>query len=311
MRVIRSLDAIDIDSDVVLTVGTFDGVHRGHQHLLQRLVARAREVCHLSGALTFDPHPRALLRPEAPLTILSSLEERIAMLRRLGLDLLVVQPFTIDLANTPAADFSVELCDRLHMRELWVGAGFVMGRQREGTVSQLQELAHRLGFTLHVVEPLRDDGRPISSTRIRTLLSQGDVSEAARLLGRLYAVSGRVGAGAERGQTLGFRTANLRVSPERTMPASGVYAVWASFCGRRVRGVANLGVRPSFGGGERLLEVHLLDYEGNLYGRILHIEFAQRLRAERFFDDAAGLVGQIRRDIVRARALLIDTTSRG
>ena len=311
MRVIRSLDAIDIDSDVVLTVGTFDGVHRGHQHLLQRLVARAREVCHLSAALTFDPHPRALLRPEAPLTILSSLEERTAMLQRLGLDLLVVQPFTSDLANTPAADFSAALCDRLHMRELWVGAGFVMGRQREGTIAQLQELAHRLGFTLRVVEPLRDDGSPISSTRIRTLLAQGNVSEAAKLLGRLYAVSGGVVGGAERGQTLGFRTANLRVSPERAMPASGVYAVWASVCGQRFRGVANLGIRPSFGGGERLLEVHLLDYEGNLYGKILHIEFAQRLRSERFFADAAGLVDQIRRDILRARALLIEAPPGG
>ena len=310
MRVIHSLDGTGIDSDVVLTIGTFDGVHRGHQHLLHKLVAHAREARQLSVALTFDPHPRALLRPEAPLTVLSTLEERTTILETLGLDLLIVLPFTSNLASTPAADFVAMLCDRLHMRELWVGAGFAMGRQREGGVAQLQELTHHLGYALRVVKPLRDDGRPISSTRIRTLLSQGNVAEAARLLGRHYSVSGRVVRGSERGQSLGFRTANLRVSPERTLPANGVYAVWVLVSGHRFQGVGNLGVRPSFGGGEHVLEVHLLDYEGSLYGETLGTEFVQYLRDERRFDVAAALVDQIRRDILRARASLTGTTSR-
>jgi len=304
MKVLSSLENAKLDADAVVTIGTFDGVHRGHQYLVEQLVRRARETQRLSAVLTFHPHPRTVLSPDARPAYLSSPEERAAILGSLGLDLLVILPFTREVASTPAEAFIGQLYDKLRLRELWVGADFALGRGRQGNVSHLQLLASELGYTLQVIAPLYDGGEPISSTRIRNLLLKGRVEEVTRLLGRPYAVSGSVVKGVQRGRSLGFRTANLRLDPERAAPADGVYAVWAVVDGERHRGVANLGVRPSFGAGERLLEVHLLDYNGDLYGRKTVIEFVRWLRPEMRFDDASALVEQIRRDIVEAQAAL-------
>lgn len=304
MRVLHSLDDARPAAETVVTIGTFDGVHRGHQYLVEQLVRRARETQRLSVALTFHPHPRLVLHPDARPAYLSSPEERAAILGALGLDLLVILPFTQEMANTPAEDFIAQLCEKLRLRELWVGADFALGRGRQGDVSHLQALAAKLGYTLHVIAPLYDGSEPISSTRIRSLLSQGRIEEVAKLLGRPYAVSGSVVKGVQRGRSLGFRTANLQLDPERAAPADGVYAVWAVVDGQRHRGVANLGVRPSFGPGERLLEVHLLDYNEDLYGKETIIEFVRRLRPEMRFEDVNALIEQIRRDIVAARAAL-------
>jgi len=294
----------DPGSDVVLTIGTFDGVHRGHQHLLRQLVHRAQETRHLSVVLTFSPQPRLLLHSEMQPAYLTTPQEKAALLESLGLGLLVLLPFTRALAETPAETFVRALYDRLRMRELWVGAGFALGRGRRGDTTVLQALASQLGYVLRVVAPVRDDGQAISSTRIRRLLLQGQVEEAARLLGRLYALSGQVDTGAQRGRSLGIRTANLRIAGQKVLPANGVYAIWVLAGNERHQGVANLGVRPSFGGGERLLEAHLLDYDGDLYEKRLTVEFVQRLRPEIRFDDVDALVRQIHRDIADARAVL-------
>ena len=304
MRIVHSIDIDEPETDVILTIGTFDGVHRGHQHLLEQLVSHARRTRQLSAVLTFYPHPRTLLHPEFRPTCLSTPEERAAIMESLSLDLLVLLPFTRALADTPSDIFVRTLYDRLRMRELWVGSDFAMGRNREGTIATLQSLARQLGYVLHTVDPLYDGEQPISSTRIRALLSEARVAEAARLLGRNYAVSGAVVTGEQRGRSMGIRTANLRTPAERAMPSDGVYAVWATVDGRRLPGVANVGVRPSFGPGDRLLEVHLLDYAGNLYGKTLVIEFVRHLRSERRFEDPTALVEQIHRDIVDARTLL-------
>ena len=303
MRIVHSLD-LELDLDVVLTIGTFDGIHRGHQHLLEQLVSRARQTRRLSAVLTFYPHPRTVLHPEVCSTYLSTPEERALTMELLGLDLLVMLPFTHELAETRAEEFIRRLYERLRMRELWVGVDFAMGRRRKGNTSRLQSLGRQLGYVLRVIDPLCDKGKPISSSRIRVLLSEGHVGEAARLLGRYYAISGQVIKGEGRGQSLGFRTANLRIPPERVMPSNGVYAVWVAIEGQRFRAVANLGVRPSFGAGKRLLEVHLLDYEGDLYDKTVDVEFVQYLRPEEYFADVNELVEQIHRDNMAARVSL-------
>jgi len=295
----------DPGSDVLLTIGTFDGVHRGHQGLLDQLICCAQETQRLSVVLTFRPQPRLFLHPEIEPAYLSTPEEKAALLESLGLDLLAVLRFTRELADTPAEAFVRGLYDHLRMRELWVGAGFALGRARAGDTAQLGALASRLGYALRTIHPVCDGGQAISSTRIRRLLLRGQVGDAAKLLGRHYALSGRVELGMQRGRSLGIRTANLRLKTEKVVPANGVYAVWVLMDRERHQGVSNVGVRPSFGGGERLLEVHLLDYQGDLYGRNLTVEFVQRLRAELCFADAAALVRQIHRDIDDARAVLI------
>lgn len=304
MRVIHDLD-LKLDLDVVLTIGSFDGVHRGHQQLLSGLVGHARRTGRLGAALSFHPHPRLFLCPGALPAHLTSEEERLGILESLGLGLLVLLPFTQELADTPAEGFLRQLHDRLHMRELWVGPGFAMGRHRAGDVARLRALSTQMGYALHVVSPVRQGGEVVSSTRVRNLLAQGEVDEAARLLGRPYALSGRVGRGAQRGRLLGFRTANLSIDPERAVPGNGVYAVWASIEDQRYPGVANVGVRPSFGQGERVLEVHLLDYDDDLYGKSVAVEFVQWLRPELRFEHIPSLVEQVRRDVADARSLLI------
>jgi riboflavin kinase/FMN adenylyltransferase len=304
MRIQHNLAELPPANDTVVTIGTFDGIHRGHQHLIHQVVQRARATERLSAALTFYPHPRAVLDPERPPRYLSAPAERAALLAAMGVDILVQLAFTRALAETSAAELVDDLVRGLRMAELWVGTGFTMGRGREGTTDRLQELATEAGFALRIIEPLLDDGRPISSTRIRNLLMKGDVREAERLLGRPYTLSGTVATGAQRGRALGFRTANLPVDPTRAVPRDGVYVVQAVLEDGRHGGVANIGVRPSFDAGERTLEVHLLDYEGDLYGRTMEVAFIEWLRPEERFDSPAALAAQIARDVVAARTIV-------
>ena len=311
MKLIHDLKALESEKNLVMTIGTFDGVHRGHQHLLAQLVARARESDRLSAVLTFYPHPRSILYPEKRLDCLTTPEERAALIETSGLDLLVLLPFTRKLADTSASAFVQILYRQLQMREIWVGKGFAMGHRREGNIAELRDLSSELGFTLRVMEPLLDQGKPISSTRIRKLLANGQVREAARLLGRNYALSNLIVGGAQRGRTMGFPTANLALPAYRAIPANGVYAVWASVGQRRFQGVANIGIRPTFDAGERRLEVHLFDHKGDIYGETLTVEFVCRLRAEKRFDDAAALVERIHHDIIEARQILSETDRDG
>lgn len=304
MRVIYNLAQANVERDVTLTIGAFDGVHLGHQYLIKRLRQRAEETDSLSGAITFHPHPRAVLSPEEPTFYLTTPEERAALLEGLGLDLLVILPFTPKLARTSARDFVRSICDRLRVRELCVASDFALGHNREGDVAYLRQLGRQMGFAVRVIEPLRVGGEVVSSSRIRALVAKGRVGEAAELLGRYPSLAGRVVIGAHRGKRTGFPTANLALDERRVIPANGVYAVRVHIGASNQKGVANIGVRPTFDGGERTVEAHILDFEGELYGAELRLEFIEHLRPERRFASVAQLVAQIKRDVGEAREIL-------
>ncbi|NLS77083.1 MAG: bifunctional riboflavin kinase/FAD synthetase [Chloroflexi bacterium] len=311
MRTIHELTTAHLDQETVLTIGAFDGIHLGHQAILAQLIQRARGCHCLSGMVTFDPHPRVVLAPQAKTELLTTLDEKEELVRALGLDLLVVIPFTPALAATSARDFVEPLRAHLRLRELWVGPNFFLGRGKEGNAARLAELGTELGFSTHVVQPVSNGGRLISSTAIRALLHAGDVAEAAHRLGRPYRIAGTVVTGAQRGRRIGIPTANLEPPPGKLIPANGVYAVWADLGEGAYPAVVNIGVRPSFDHGARSIEAHLLEHCGapceaadGLYGRPMALRFVQRLREERKFDSPEALVAQIRADVARAREIL-------
>jgi len=310
MRVAYDLGALAPLGPAALTIGVFDGVHRGHQ----RLLARAHELAASQGlravAVTFWPHPAAVLRPDAAPSLLTTLDERLAILRELDLlDAAVVIPFTPELAALPPDAFLDRVAAFCEPRVLVEGTDFALGHNRAGDVAFLTAAGAERGFTVetHVVE---EGGERISSSRIRALVRSGDVVGAATLLGRPYALAGDVAKGDQRGRLLGFPTANLRVDPRKALPANGVYAVRARLPGEATAAhpaVCNIGVRPTFGGEPRLLvEVHLLGMPAglDLYDLPLAIELAARLREERRFNGVDELKAQIARDADQARALL-------
>ena len=289
----------------VLTIGVFDGVHLGHQAILGRAALRARELGITSTALTFDPHPRVILGGR-PLPRLMTLEDRLDAMRAPGIDETFVMPFDRSVALLSAREFFARLEIHLSIRRLVVGDTFRLGRGREAGVAELSTLGAELGWDVEPVATLIAEGAPVSSTRIRQALAdEGDVRTAARLLGRHYFLTGTVVQGAGRGSTIGVPTANLSTESELVTPLNGVYYCWATTDGLAVSqpAVVNIGVRPTFGDSERSIEAHLLDWDGDLYGGRLRLEFIARLREERKFDGVPALVRQIGRDIEAAREI--------
>jgi riboflavin kinase/FMN adenylyltransferase len=309
MQYFESIDSAALRG-VYLTVGSFDGLHRGHLHLLEKMTQAALEDGAAPVVLTFYPHPKAVLRSAAdspPFRYLIPLEERLALLRALPLEAIVLQPFDPAFYRISAAEFLQTLKNRLGLRSLWCGPSFSLGFQREGNVAYLTEKSVALGFSLYVIPPLDQSGGPISSSRIRQALAEGDPRLAADLLGRRFSLSGTVIHGAGRGRKMGTPTANLDLWPEIAIPAYGVYAVWAVAAGRRYAGVTSIGIRPTFENGSAhaaTVETHLLDFNGDIYGSILQVEFVERLRGEEKFPDMDSLRGQMARDIERARRVL-------
>jgi riboflavin kinase/FMN adenylyltransferase len=304
MQIIDDLSQVHLDKDTILTIGAFDGVHRGHQYLIGQLLQKARQTHRLAGLITFHPHPNAVLSPRNPTRYLTTPGEKAALLERLGLDIVAILPFNREMARTSARSFIEMVSRQLRMKELWVGKNFALGCGRKGTPDVLRALGQEMDFSVKTVTPLVWKGEIISSTRIRSLLLRGQVREAAELLGRYPSLAGEVVRGAQRGRCLGFPTANLEVRAERAIPANGIYAVYAVLGKERYQGVANVGVRPSFDNGERTVETYLLDFEADIYGCDLVVEFVQRLRPEKRFTDIRDLVAQIERDIVEARHIL-------
>jgi len=304
MDIIDDPTKANLQQETILTIGAFDGLHRGHQALIQAVVHRARATGRLAALLTFHPHPAVVLAPDRAPRYLTTPGEKMALLESLGLDLVVLFPFNREVASTPARDFMVVLTRQLRLRELWVGPDFALGRNREGNVPRLRDLGRELGYELHVVEPVLGNAESISSSRIRALLLQGQVGEVTKLLGRYPSLSGQVVEGARRGRKLGFPTANLEVRSERAVPADGVYATFAVLGAERYPAVANVGVRPSFDNGRRTVEIHIFDFDQDIYGCDLVVEFVARLRDEQRFEKVDDLVAQIGRDSQAARRIL-------
>jgi len=292
-------------SRTVVTVGNFDGVHLGHRAILARVYRRAAELDCQPVALTFDPHPVKVLNPQGSLPLLTTSAQKIALLREAGLAAVVVLPFTREFAAIPAREFVRDyFVERLQAREVVVGHDYCFGHKREGNIDLLREMGRTLGFSVQVVWAVEVEDAVVSSSLIRAMLRLGKVNEANRLLGRAYGVIGKVVAGKGRGaKLLGVPTANL-TSENDLLPASGIYAVWVKRDGRRLPGVANIGTCPTFDNQEMSLEVHLLDFHGDLYGERLQVEFAARLREERRFPSIGDLAAQIRADVNEARRVL-------
>lgn len=299
----------------VLTVGTFDGVHRGHQLVLARLAARAREVGLKSMLVTFDPHPLEIINPAAAPPQLTVGAERSEVLAESGVDYLAVLPFTTNLRSYGAEEF-VELIlrRRFRMRELLIGHDHGFGRGREGDVEVLQALGALRGFRVEVIAPVSlGDGRPISSTSIRRAVAGGDLQRAAAGLGRPYGVSGVVVAGSQRGRLLGYPTLNLAMpSRRKLLPPEGVYAVRVQTPQGPLGGMMNLGPRPTFGEQETTLEVHAFEGGGDWYGAWIRVDFIARLRDTVKFPSKEALVAQLERDAANARvALALDDRRHG
>lgn len=291
------------------TIGTFDGLHRGHLKVVGPVIDGARAAGADSLVVTFEPHPRCVLDPDHCPQNLTTLDEKAWLLDRLGLDQLVVIPFTPQVAAMSPTDFMRRLTRGMHLRRLVVGHDFAFGRGRRGDHAFLRQLAARQGFELEVIPVQERGGEPISSSRIRRLLLLGQVRAAAHLLGRDYWLRSTVEHGADRGKTLGFPTANLKITPNKLLPANGVYAVRVDVEGAEHQGALNLGFRPTFGGHTLTVEVFLLDYQGDLYGKLLTVFFFQRLRGERRFASVTALQHQIARDVETARRVLSRSSS--
>ncbi len=287
-----------------LAIGNFDGVHKGHVALTAALRHKAGAVEGPAVAVTFDPHPLQLLRPEQFQPVLTTLADRAALLHKHGADHVVVLQTTAPLLRLNAADFFEKVIrQRLDARALVEGSNFAFGHNREGDVHTLTELSRRAGIDPpEIVPPVLQDGVPVSSSRVRGALVRGDVRGAAGLLGRPYRLHGTVGVGQRRGRTLGFPTANLHGIPT-LIPGDGVYAVRVQWAGRWRAGAANLGPNPTFADQARKVEVHVIDFRGDLYGREVAVDFLERLRDTRPFGGVDQLVAQLRRDVDQARAL--------
>lgn len=289
----------------VVTLGNFDGVHCGHQAILGRVVADARARGDVSVALTFEPHPVAVLRPDAAPPKLASLPDRLRMMGETGLDFIVLQRFTRAFAAGTAEDFILQfLVERLRAGKVVVGHSVNFGQGRRGDAALLERLGAEHGYELEVVGPVRVGEHVVSSSVVRRAVEEGDMRLAASLLGHRHRVQGVVERGAARGATIGFPTANVRVRTAM-LPPDGVYAVWTNAGGTRRPGVANVGQKPTFGAGlARTLEVHIFDFSGDLYGARCEVGFVERLRGEIAFPSVDALVAQIGRDAEQARALL-------
>ncbi len=301
----RSLDTISLPN-AWLTLGSFDGVHRGHQAIIRDLVDGAHAAGLPAVVLTFDPHPVTILRPEVNLQMLTSPDERAVLFGELGVDHVITHPFNPEVAALSAEEFLGRLKARLGFTHFQVGYDFRMGRDRAGDIPRLRELGESLGYALTVVEPLTNGDAPVSSSRIRTALAEGRVEDAAAQLGRAYSVSGVVVAGAQRGRSIGIPTANVAVSAGRAIPLSGVYACRVHVGGQRYGAATNIGVRPTFetGAVAPTVEAHILDFDQDIYGQEVRVAFIQRLRGEQKFDGFPALVAQIHADIARTREAL-------
>ena len=313
MDVIRGSENIPADlRGAIVTIGNFDGVHLGHQSVFRRLVAEAHGKQRPAVVISFEPHPKMVLHPERrPFYLITSPEEKIRHISNLGIDALILIPFTLDYARTTAEEFIRDvLWERLRIRKIIIGHDYTFGRGKEGNEAFLTASGCRLGFEVEVLGAFQIGDTTISSTRIRRAILAGEVRYAASLLGRPYNLTGEVIPGHRRGVSLGFPTANIRPDKE-LIPPSGVYAVHVILEGNRLHGVLSIGSNPTFADQTLSIEVYIFDFNENIYGKILDVLFVERLRDEIRFADPGELIAQIGKDIARVREILQAEDSQG
>jgi riboflavin kinase / FMN adenylyltransferase len=300
----RSLDEVKMPG-AWLTVGVFDGVHRGHQQIINKLTAGAHANELPAVVLTFDPHP-AKIFGRGDIKLLTLPGERARLLGEYGVDVVITHPFDMALANVTAFDFMERLKTQLGLAHLILGYDSTLGKDREGNAARLTEIGLGLGYSVDVVSALGDESGVISSTEIRKLVTVGKVDDAARLMGHPYCLQGLVSHGDRRGRTIGFPTANLEYAREKVIPAGGIYACWADVGGEKFKAAINIGTNPTFTPDKRTVnvEAYLLDFNRDIYGEAMQLEFVTRLRNELKFDSVDDLIKQIRLDVEQTREIM-------
>lgn len=303
MKVFRHTSGFQKIKNPVITLGNFDGVHLGHQRILKRLAQRAGRLGVQSAVYTFDPHPLSVVAPHKSPPLILDIEDKTMHIAECGTDVLVFARFTREFASRHPREFVEKELMPMSVKEVWVGHDFSFGKGRAGNVEYLQALGAELGFKVHVIPAYMKEGSVVSSSRIRELVKAGSVEKASRLLGRRYSIKGIVVRGKDMGRSLGFPTANLRVSSE-LLPANGVYAALATIGGRTCPAVLNIGTAPTFGGKACSVEVHIFGFTDDIYGTRMEVAFVRRLRSEKAFSSREALVAQIGKDVERAKKIL-------
>jgi riboflavin kinase / FMN adenylyltransferase len=300
----ESIDQLDLQYSW-LTVGVFDGVHRGHQQIIRKLTAGAHEMNAPAVVLTFWPHPATVLG-NTIVKCLTTPDERAKLLFDLGVDVVITQTFDREVANTSAHGFAARLKQHLGMQRILMGYDFALGKGREGDAARLTVIGQELGYAVEVIPAISDESGVISSTEIRKLVGVGDVAEAARLLGHPYSVHGTVIHGDGRGRSIGIPTANIDYSRDKVIPPNGIYACWIPIEMERYRAMTNIGINPTFTPDKQSpnVEAHLLDFDRDLYGQDLKVEIVERLRDEIKYSSVEALVSQIHMDIKKGREIL-------
>lgn len=302
----RSLEDVSLQN-AWLAVGVFDGVHRGHQEIIRRLTTGAHESAAAAVVLTFHPHP-AKVFGRGEIKLLTLPDERAEILDEMGVDVVVTHPFNTDVANITAFDFMQRVKTHLGLVHLVLGYDSTLGKNREGNATRLTEIGSELGYTVETVPALSDESGVISSTEIRKLIAVGKAEDAAKLMGHPYRLRGPVVRGDQRGRTIGYPTANVDYLEDKLIPPNGIYACWAEVSDERFKAAVNIGINPTFTPDKKSVnvEAHLLDFNREIYGEVLALEFVSRLRDELKFDSVASLVEQIGRDVAVVRSRLRD-----
>lgn len=307
MKTFTSLEQINSEKKYFsLAIGNFDGVHEGHKLLLAETVSDAIGNNGLSGVFTFWSHPIKTLKPDVPFKLLSSLERKKELIAQAGIDNALFIPFTKEIMELSPEEFVKKiLLDTLNVASVHVGYNFTFGRRAEGTINDLKYFAHKYGFNVMMLPEVNIDGNTVSSTLIRQCIEDGEIQLANKLLGYNYTIDGKVVAGDKRGREIGYPTANILVDEEIIIPARGVYAAYVTFEEKVYKAVLNIGNKPTFGNNTEItFEVHLLEFEGDLYGKILSVEFIKRLRGEQKFDSIEKLIQEIKNDVKAALKVL-------
>jgi riboflavin kinase/FMN adenylyltransferase len=303
-QVEEELAQFTLAKETVLTIGIFDGVHLGHKALLAKLKEQARQLNALAGVVTFRYHPDELMSHQKSLPYLTSLNQRIALLKAEGIDLVVTLTFNPELASLEANEFVSLLTKHLKMRGLVVGPDFALGKGRQGDINYLRKLGRGMGFTVTTVPPVTVNNEIVSSTAIRKALAEGDMKRVRNLTGHYFSFTGTVVKGEERGRKLGFPTANLDVHPRQALPPFGIYATLAHIDGKTYQSVTSIGIRPTFSEGRRTIEVYILDFAKDIYGKELKVDFIEKLRDEKRFNSMEDLAKQITEDVKQGKAIL-------